>query len=99
MGEKLTKLKAKIEADNSFEEKLFGLETAEQVQSFLKEEGLDFSLEEINELGDVLVKVLEKSQNGELSDTDLEEVAGGVRFSLRPNRPPINWRWVDWPVV
>ena len=74
MDEKWITLKAKLEADESWAEKLFGLETAEQVQSFLKEEGLDFSLEEINSFRDQLLKVVQK---GELSDEDLEDVAGG----------------------
>ncbi len=34
MEERLTRLQAKLEADESWAEKLFGLETAEQVQGF-----------------------------------------------------------------
>ncbi|NLG33636.1 MAG: Nif11-like leader peptide family natural product precursor [Syntrophomonadaceae bacterium] len=74
MEERLTRLQAKLEADESWAEKLFGLETAEQVQGFLKEEGLDFSVDEINLFRDQLLKVV---QTGELSDEDLEDVAGG----------------------
>ena len=74
MDEKWITLKAKLEADESWAEKLFGLETAEQVQGFLKEEGLDFSVDEINLFRDQLLKVV---QTGELSDEDLEDVAGG----------------------
>ncbi len=74
MEERLTRLQAKLESDESWAEKLFGLETAEQVQIFLKEEGLEFNVEEINTFRDQLLKVVQK---GELSDEDLEDVAGG----------------------
>ena len=49
MEEKLTQLQAKLESETSFGEKLFSLESSEEVQSYLKENGLDFSLEEIAE--------------------------------------------------
>mgnify|MGYP001361167169 CR=1 FL=1 len=77
MEKRLSNLQAKLEADPGLGEKLFSLETAEEVQSFLRELELEFSLEEINELRDVLVKALEKTQNRELSDEELEDVAGG----------------------
>lgn len=75
MEEKLLLLKEKIEADSSLGEKLFNLETEEEVQSFLKDQGLDFTLEEISVLRKAVIKTQEK---GELSDEDLEEVAGGI---------------------
>ncbi|HBQ86813.1 MAG TPA: Nif11-like leader peptide family natural product precursor [Syntrophomonas sp.] len=78
MEEKFAQLQAKIEADQSLAEKLFNLETAEEVQGFLKTEGLEFSLEEINSLRDALVKLAQKGENGELSDEALGDVAGGV---------------------
>lgn len=79
MEERLLQLQAKIEADASLAEKLFTLETPEEVQSLLKEEGLDFSLDEILVLKNALVKQLAKgSEGGELSDDDLEDVAGGI---------------------
>lgn len=75
MEEKLSQLKAKIETDQNFTEKLFSLETPEEVQNLLKAEGINFTLEEINEIRKALVKTTEK---GELNDEDLEEVAGGI---------------------
>lgn len=77
MEERLTLLQAKLEADPSLGEKLFSLETAEEVQGFLRELELEFSIEEINMLRDEMVEILAKTKNGELSDEDLEEVAGG----------------------
>jgi predicted ribosomally synthesized peptide with nif11-like leader len=78
MEEKLLQLQAKVEADPSLAEELFVLETPAEVQDLLKEQGLDFTLEEIDGLRDLIVKGLEKGVSGELSDDDLEDVAGGV---------------------
>ncbi|MDD3852445.1 MAG: Nif11-like leader peptide family RiPP precursor [Syntrophomonadaceae bacterium] len=75
MEQKLAKLQANLEADNSFGEKLFSLETSQEVQNYLKENGMDFSEDEINAVKNALVKTAEK---GELSDADLGEVAGGI---------------------
>ncbi|MGI6490969.1 MAG: Nif11-like leader peptide family natural product precursor [Pelotomaculum sp.] len=47
MEERLAQLQAKLEADKELGEKLFSLETPEEVQGLLKEQGLDFSIEEI----------------------------------------------------
>ncbi|NLB51697.1 MAG: Nif11-like leader peptide family natural product precursor [Syntrophomonadaceae bacterium] len=74
MEQKLAQLQAKIAADGSFLEKLFSLETPEEVQSLMKEAGIEFTLEEIDGLRKALVKTAEK---GELADEDLEGVAGG----------------------
>ncbi len=81
MEERIKQLQVKIEADAILAEKLFSQETAEQVQVVLKEEGLDFSLEEINQLKELIAKALEKGGEGELSDEDLEKVAGGFDIS------------------
>jgi len=80
MEERIAKLQVKLESDQDFANKLFSLETPEEVQNLLKEQGIDFSLEEINILRDMLVKALEKGENGELSDEALEGVAGGWVF-------------------
>jgi predicted ribosomally synthesized peptide with nif11-like leader len=82
MEERLQQLKEKAEADSSLGEKLLSQDTPEAVQSLLKAEGLEFSLEEIMTLRDALVKYVEKRQGGELSDADLEEVAGGMSIPL-----------------
>ena len=82
MEQKLAQLQAKIEADKGLGEKLFSLENPEDVQNLLKEQGIDFSLEEIDMLKQALVKVLEKDESGELSDDDLEDVAGAFLFPM-----------------
>jgi predicted ribosomally synthesized peptide with nif11-like leader len=78
MEERLAQLQARLEADQGLGEKLFSLETPEEVQSFLGAQGMEFSLEEINTLRDALVRVAQKGENGELSDEALEDVAGGI---------------------
>ncbi|MFZ7101729.1 MAG: Nif11-like leader peptide family RiPP precursor [Peptococcaceae bacterium] len=77
MEEKFSKLQAKLETDKGLAEKLFTLETPQEVQSTLKEEGLEFTLEEIDMLGNALVKSLSVAEDGELTDEALEDVAGG----------------------
>ena len=76
MEEKLTQLKATIEADKSFGAKLFSQENPQDVQKLLKEQGIDFSLDEIEVMKAALIKISEKGSD-ELSDEDLENVAGG----------------------
>lgn len=51
----------------------FSKETPEEAQAFLKDKGVEISLEEVKEIG----AALEKMQDGELSEDDLENVAGG----------------------
>ena len=51
----------------------FSKETPEEAQAFLKDKGVEMSLEEVQELG----KVLEAATSEELSEDDLENVAGG----------------------
>lgn len=87
MEQKLNQLQAKIDADQSFVEKLFSLERPEEVQSLLQAEGIEFSLEEIEVLKNSVVKSLEK---GELSDEALEEVAGGVQIVLGLKNDSVN---------
>ncbi len=78
MKEKMEQLAAKLSENQALAEKLAELENPEDVQSLLKEEGIDFSVEEINELRDALLKTVEKDVDDELSEDDLEEVAGGA---------------------
>lgn len=77
MQEKINQLNEKLAVDKGLVEKIFNLETAEEVQSFLKEQGLEFTLEEISTYRDDLIKA-EETGNGELTDENLESVAGGA---------------------
>lgn len=78
-------------SDEAFVKNLFELESAGEVQAALKEKGIEFSEEEIISIRDFLLKVekgditkeqLEKwtvqLEDGELSEEELEIVAGGI---------------------
>ena len=60
-------------ANEEVAKEFFSKESPEEAQAFLKEKGVEVSLDEMKELG----AALEKAQYGELGDEDLENVAGG----------------------
>ncbi|SMP58027.1 hypothetical protein [Anoxynatronum buryatiense] len=78
MEERMMLLKQKLEADEQLVEKLMQQETSEEVQALLKENNVEMTLEEINTVREALLKAMERSEEGELSEEDLEEVTGGV---------------------
>lgn len=61
-----------------FMNELMELDTAEAVQKALDEKGISLSIPEINKLQGMLEN--QASGEGELSESDLEEVAGGGLF-------------------
>ena len=71
----------KVFSDEAFVKSLFELEEPEDVQAALKEKGIDFTLEEVKQLGAQLAKAIEARENGEetdeLSHEQLDDVAGG----------------------
>ncbi len=81
MTDKFATLQAKLESDKSLAERLLSKETPEEVQDLLKSEGLDFSKDEIEALRISVMKALE-GEDEELSEDDLEEVAGGAAVTL-----------------
>lgn len=60
-------------SDDSFVASLMEMETAEDVQAALLEKEIDISLDEIASIR----RVLSEQDDGEISDDDLEDVAGG----------------------
>ena len=58
-----------------FMQELMDLETAEDVQKAMEQKGISLSIPEINKLQSMLES--KASGEGELSESDLEEVAGG----------------------
>lgn len=61
-----------------FMQELMDLETAEDVQKALEQKDISLSIPEINKLQNMLES--QASGEGELSESDLEEVAGGGLF-------------------
>lgn len=79
-------LNAKLEEDRSLGEKLFEIETPEEVQRLLEENGMEFGIDEINELRSAVAKAVEQQNGVELSDDELEHVAGGQSGEINYDR-------------
>ena len=66
-------------SDQAFVKSLLEMETTTEVQSALKEKNIDVTEDEIITLRDKIIKLAERTQNGEeLSPEELDEAAGGV---------------------
>lgn len=63
-------------ADQGFVDKLLSCEEPEQVQALFAENGVELTLDDVKSIGQGLEKTL--SSGEELSEDDLEAVAGGV---------------------
>lgn len=86
----INKLK-EVLSNKEFVEDLFQLETSQQVSDALKDKGVEISAQEVESIHDILVryenneltekekKLFEQyeSQDGELSEDELENVSGG----------------------
>jgi len=82
-NEKTMELLKEKAQNQSFLEQLLGLESNDEVVGFLKTEGIELKSEEIDTLRNMIIKKLESKESvDELSDSDLEEVAGGSTFGL-----------------
>ena len=69
-------------ADESFVKQLLEQEEPEAVQALLLERDVDFSIEQIVQIRDMVEKHLKGEINiDELSDEDLEEISGGFFIS------------------
>ena len=74
-------------SDEAFVKELLAMEKPEDVQAALEEKGVEFTLDDIKQIGEVIRKVqsgeisqeqLERAANGELSEDELEGVSGGI---------------------
>ncbi len=70
MNEELLK---SVLSDSDFAQKLLEMESPEEVQSALKNKGIDLTLEDIHAVQNILAN----QENGELNEDELENVAGG----------------------
>ena len=64
--------------DERFVSDLLEMEEPEQIQTALRDQGIEMSLEEVKTVGAICEKLIEK--DGELTEEDLEEISGGVVF-------------------
>ena len=62
--------------NKAFVRKLLALETGEQVREALREKNIVLTANELDKFAEILVLALEKGQ--EMTDSDLENVVGGV---------------------
>ena len=62
--------------DQGFAKKILEMQKPEQVQTAFKEKGLDISIDEVEAIGSILNKMIEKKTTN-LSEDDLKEIAGG----------------------
>lgn len=79
MNERIEIFLKKLVDDKEFGEKIFKEENkAEDVQNIAKEAGIELTLEEVNEVKELIIKAYDSQNEGELSEEDLENVAGGL---------------------
>ena len=70
-----------IFADEEFVKELISRETPEEAKALLKEKDIDFSVEDLIKLREILVAKLQKSEGSEeveLGEDELEDVSGGT---------------------
>ena len=86
MNENLTK----VFSDEAFLKELLAAESAEAAQKMLEDKGVNMSVDEINQLGEYAGKVIsgeitaediQNQESDELSEDDLENVAGGFAIT------------------
>ncbi len=84
MNEKMKQLETKLKEDAEFAKELFVLETPEEARELLQTNGIEFSLSEVVELGKAVQEVTRKREEGQLTDEELEEIAGGndIEFAI-----------------
>ena len=70
-------------ADEAFVKELLSKETPEEVQAMLEDKDIEVSVAEIIKLRELLEKKAE-NPDAELSEEDLEDVAGGIAPLLIP---------------
>ena len=81
--EERVNLEARIKeafSDQEFTKELFEMEKAEDAQAKLQEKGIKMTLDEVKALGKALQQA--HSNNGELSEDALENVAGGIAAEI-----------------
>ena len=79
-GERAEMLSNYLTADIDRARKLVDL-PAEEALALINADNHDFTIDELKDFRDVMVQISKKSEDGELDDSALEEVAGGIVIS------------------
>lgn len=90
--EELEALQAKLKevmADKTFAEKLLSLEESEDVKKALEEKGVSLTLDEIRQMAEDAIR--EDEGDGELSDDELDMVAGGTMPKIHFSQGGPRW--------
>ena len=69
-------------ADPENQERIKGMTSADEIIAFFEENGFSFTEEQKQELRSLSKVVAERCEDGELSEEDLEAIAGGWSWSL-----------------
>jgi len=80
MEERYVKLQGLLSSEETAK-KLLALSAEEAVHVLAVEYGVDFSVEELNEIMRGIQDAVKEAENAELSVTDLDQVAGGGKGS------------------
>jgi predicted ribosomally synthesized peptide with nif11-like leader len=67
----------KMGEDKAFAEKILTQTEKEKVIEIARGEGIELSMEDIDEVNEAIAKALQTKKEGELSEEELENVAGG----------------------
>lgn len=78
MKESVGLLFKKMNEDKAFAERILSQTEMEKVLEVAQEEGIALTLEDIDDANAIIAKALEKQNEGELSEEELENVAGGI---------------------
>ena len=68
-------------SDEEFVKELFSKETPEEAKALLEEKDIDFSIEDLVKLREIIIAKMEQqasSEDGELGEDELKDVSGGT---------------------
>ena len=68
-------------SDEEFVKELFSKETPEEAKALLEEKDIDFSIEDLVKLREIIIAKMEQqasSEEGELGEDELKDVSGGT---------------------
>ena len=78
MNKEIEKLFKKMNEDKCFAEKIVSQKENEKLIEIAKGEGIELSVKDIDEANEIVKKAMEAKNEGELSEEELENVAGGT---------------------
>ena len=74
-------------SDEEFVKELFSKETPEEAKALLEEKDIDFSVEDLIKLREIIIAKMEQqssSEEGELGEDELKDVSGGMLTFVIP---------------